>query len=43
MDAINERPACRRGVEVPFAMPNVAADPEAEKKFAENARRSLQT
>jgi glutathione S-transferase len=43
MDAIKERPACRRGVEVPFAMPNVAADPEAEKKFAENARKSLQT
>jgi len=43
MDTIKERPACRRGVEVPFAMPNVAADPEAEKKFAENARKSLQT
>ena len=43
MDAIKERPACRKGVEVPFAMPNVAADPEAEKKFAENARKSLQT
>jgi len=43
MDAIKERPACRRGVEVPFAMPNVATDPEAEKKFAENARKSLQT
>lgn len=43
MDAIKERPACRRGVEVPFAMPKVAADPEAEKKFAENARKSLQT
>ncbi len=43
MDAIKERPACRRGVEVPFAMPNVAADPEAEKKFADNARKSLQT
>jgi glutathione S-transferase len=43
MDAIKQRPACRRGVEVPFAMPNVASDPEAEKKFAENARKSLQT
>jgi hypothetical protein len=43
MDAIQERPACRRGVEVPFAMPNVAADPDAEKRFAENARKFLQT
>jgi hypothetical protein len=42
MDAMKERPACRRGVEVPFRLPSLAEDEEGAKKFAENARRTLQ-
>lgn len=42
LDAIKERPACRRGIEVPMPVGNVLADEEATKAFAENARRSLQ-
>jgi len=42
-DAIRERPACQRGVEVPFAMKNVADDPAAAEAFAANARKNLQT
>ena len=43
MDAMKERPACRRGIEVPVRLPNMAKDEEAAKKFAENAQKSLQT
>ncbi len=43
MDTIKERPACRRGVEVPVALKSMANDPEAQERFAENARKSLQT
>jgi len=43
MDAMKERPACRRGIEVPIRLPNMADDEEAAKKFAENAQKSLQT
>ncbi len=43
MDAIKERPACRRGVEVPVKLESMANDPEAQERFAENARKSLQT
>ena len=42
LDAIKERPACRRGIEVPMPVGNVLANEEATKAFAENARRSLQ-
>ena len=43
LDAMKERPACRRGVEVPFVVQSMVKDPEAAEKFAENARKSLQT
>jgi hypothetical protein len=43
LDAMKERPACRKGIEVPFRLPNMADDKEAAKKFAENAQKSLQT
>ena len=43
MDTIKARPACRRGVEVPVALKSMADDPEAQERFAENARKSLQT
>ena len=42
LGAMKERPACRRGVEVPFKMPNMAKDEKAAAQFAENARKSLQ-
>ncbi len=42
-DAMRTRPACQRGVEVPFQMPNVAEDEKAAKEFAENARKNVQT
>jgi glutathione S-transferase len=43
MDAMKERPGCRKGIEVPFRLPNMTEDEEAAKKFAENAQKSLQT
>jgi len=42
-DALRERPACQRGVAVPFALPDLADDEEGAKKFAERARTTLQT
>jgi glutathione S-transferase len=42
-DALRERPACQRGVAVPFTVANVAEDPAAAEAFAENARKNLQT
>ena len=42
-DAMRERPACQRGVAVPFALPDLADDEEGAKKFAERARTTLQT
>jgi GST-like protein len=42
LDAMKERPPCRRGVEVPFKLPNMANDEKAAEEFAENARKSLQ-
>ena len=40
-DAIKERPACRRGVEVPFVM-NTKGDQKAEEDFAKTARQIVQ-
>src|SRR5271156_4059298 len=37
MDAMKARPACQRGVEVPFKIPNLGEDEKAAKDFAENA------
>jgi len=42
LDAMKERPACRRGVEVPFKLPRMVDDERAVQEFAENARKSLQ-
>jgi GST-like protein len=42
LDAMKERPACRRGVEVPFKLTSIVNDEKAAREFAENARRSLQ-
>ena len=42
LDAMKERPACRKGIEVPFKIPSIADDEEAAKAFAERAQSSLQ-
>lgn len=42
LDAMKQRPACRRGVEVPFKLPSIVDDEKAAQEFAENARKSLQ-
>lgn len=41
LDAMKARPACQRGVEVPFKLPRMD-DEKAAQEFAENARKSLQ-
>jgi len=42
-DAIRERGACARGVNIPVKVENLEKNPEAAKKFAENARKMVQT
>ena len=42
-DALRERPACQRGVEVPLALPDLGQDQNAAEKFAAQARMQLQT
>jgi glutathione S-transferase len=42
LDAMKARPACRRGVEVPFAVASLVKDEKAAKEFAERARSTLQ-
>ena len=42
LDTMRERPACQRGVEVPFKLPNMSKDEEAAKEFAANASKQLQ-
>jgi glutathione S-transferase len=36
-DAIRERPACQRGIEVPLALPNMEDDEKAASAFSKNA------
>jgi GST-like protein len=36
-DALRERPACQRGVDVPAPLPNMDEDAKAAEKFAESA------
>jgi hypothetical protein len=43
LDVMKERPACRKGCEVPMKSPSITQDKEAAEKFAERARKSLQT
>ena len=43
LDAMKERPACRKGVDVPFRMPSMRQDKKAAEEFAKNAQKSLQT
>ncbi len=43
LDAIRARPAVERGLAVPVAVQNLVDDEDAAKRFAENARKTLQT
>ncbi len=43
LDAMKERPACQRGVEVPVKIDSLLKDEKAAQEFAENARKQLQT
>ncbi len=42
LHAIRARPAVERGIEVPVRIPNLEADENAAKEFAENARKAVQ-
>jgi glutathione S-transferase len=42
MDAMKERPACRRGIEVPVKVESVLRSEEAARTFAERARENVQ-
>jgi GSH-dependent disulfide-bond oxidoreductase len=42
LDAMKQRPACRRGIEVPFVVGRAIDDEKAAADFAERARKSLQ-
>lgn len=43
LDAMKERPACRKGVEVPVRIDSLLKDEQATKAFTEAARKQLQT
>ena len=42
LDAMKERPACQRGIEIPFKVENALKDAKATQAFAESARKTLQ-
>jgi glutathione S-transferase len=42
LDAMKQRPACQRGIEIPFKVENALKDEKATQAFAENARKTLQ-
>jgi glutathione S-transferase len=42
MKRMNERPACRRGVDVPFPLPALTGDDKGAEEFAKGARTLLQ-
>jgi glutathione S-transferase len=42
MDTMKERPALRRGIEVPVKVPSMANDDRAAAEFAKNAQKTLQ-
>ncbi|MCG8441909.1 MAG: glutathione S-transferase N-terminal domain-containing protein [Caulobacterales bacterium] len=41
LDAMKSRPACRKGIEVPYKVESALKDEKAEAEFAANARKSL--
>ncbi len=42
LDTMKERPACRRGIEVPFKVESVLKDEKSAQDFAERARQTVQ-
>ncbi len=42
LDVMKQRPACQRGIEVPFKVENALKDEKATQAFAERARQTLQ-
>jgi glutathione S-transferase len=42
LDVMRERPACQRGVEVPFKFPTLTNDTEGAEQFSKNAQKILQ-
>ena len=42
MDTMKERPACQRGIEVPFKVDNSLKDQKATEAFAKKARQTVQ-
>ena len=42
LDAMKQRPACRRGVEVPFKVESVLKDEKSAQDFAQRARQTVQ-
>jgi GST-like protein len=42
LDAIKQRPACRRGIEIPVKIASMANDEKAAAEFAKNAQKTLQ-
>jgi hypothetical protein len=42
LDAMNERPACQRGVAVPFKLPMLEGDDNGAEEFARGAQTILQ-
>jgi len=42
LGALGERPACRRGIEVPVPLPDLTADEKSRDEFAKGARTILQ-
>jgi GST-like protein len=43
LEVMKARPACQQGASVPVRLPNMTQNEEAAKKFADKARKSLQT
>jgi glutathione S-transferase len=42
LDAMRERPACQRGIEIPVKVPNLENDDKDAEQFAKNARTIVQ-
>ncbi len=42
LDAMRERPACQRGIEIPVKVPNLEKDDKDAEQFARNARTIVQ-
>jgi len=42
LDAMRERPACQRGIEIPVKVPNLENDDKNAEQFAKNARTIVQ-